>query len=436
MKNIRKFLLKFVAAIVIVIGVNTAIAETTPIENSNDVIIFTTDANRNAFVNNLSHDLTEFPAEYEKQIVRDYVPIEARVGIAMMNGLNTIAKILDTSLVRFMIIFMIVMYAFWIMLEAYNMMATDNNVKKLTETIVKKSIILIIWIAVLGIGPAKLFMYVMGPIISLGTYIADFILNAITMTAGITIPDTCGAIHEYAESTVPTDMIVNANTAADMLCVPTRLSGFFATAIVLGWKWMVAGIGHSIFTFVIGAVMVVMFAWNAWKFTLMAMSVIMNLFLAVLLLPFTAFAETIPQTSYKGIVGNIYNSFIKLFNGGPVKLDAQINKFINAAIYFVSLSIVIAVCAALLSGVIDVNMATHIPSLKDNGFITLLLTGALVGYLANGADKIAREISGDIKEGEIDGGTGKKFADDIKTVIKNTYDTAKSWAKAYGESKK
>lgn len=432
MKNIRKFLLKFIAAIVIAIGVNTAIADTMPIENSNDVITFTTDANRNAFVNNLSHDLTEFPAEYEKQIVRDYVPIEARVGIAMMNGLNTIAKILDTSLVRFMIIFMIVMYAFWIMLEAYNMMATDNNVKKLTETIVKKSIILIIWIAVLGIGPAKLFMFVMGPIISLGTYIADFILNAITMTAGITIPDTCGAIHEYAESTVPTDMIVNANTAADMLCVPSRLSGFFATAIVLGWKWMVAGIGHSIFTFVIGAVMVVMFAWNAWKFTLMAMSVIMNLFLAVLLLPFTAFAETIPQTSYKGIVGNIYNSFIKLFNGGPVKLDAQINKFINAAIYFVSLSIVIAICAALLSGVIDVNMATHIPSLKDNGFITLLLTGALVGYLANGADKIAKDIGGSIPDGD----TGKKFTEDIKAVLKNTMDTAKSWAKAYGESKK
>ncbi|MBP5708039.1 MAG: hypothetical protein J6W79_03520 [Alphaproteobacteria bacterium] len=432
MKNIRKFLIKIIAAIVIVIGVNTAFAETTHADNSNDVITFTTEENRNNFVNNLSHDLTEFPAEYEKQIVRDYVPIEARVGIAMMNGLNNIAKILDTSLVRFMIIFMIVMYAFWIMLEAYNMMTTDSNVKKLTETIVKKSVILIIWIAVLGIGPAKLFMFVMGPIISVGTYIADFILNAITMTAGITIPDTCGAIHEYATTTVPTDMIVDANTAADMLCVPTRLSGFFATAIVLGWKWMVAGIGHSIFTFVIGAVMVFLFAWNAWKFTLMAMSVIMNLFLAVLLLPFTAFAETIPQTTYKGIAGNIFNSFIKLFNGGPVKLDAQINKFINAAIYFVSLSIVIAICAALLSGVIDVNTATQIPSLKDNGFITLLLTGALVGYLANGADKIAKDIGGSIPDGE----TGKQFTEDIKAIIKNTRDTAKQLARAYADSKK
>ena len=48
----------------------------------------------------------------------------------------------------------------------------------------------------------------------------------------------------------------------------------------------------------------------------------------------------------------------------------------------------------------------------------------------------AKELTSNIKEGEIDGGIGKKFSDDIKTVIKNTYDTAKSWAKAYGESKK
>ena len=432
MKNIRQFLLKIIAAIVIVFSANTCMAETNIATDDTATIAFATEANRNAFVNNLQNDLTEFPAEYEKQIVHDYVPIEARVGIAMMNGLNTIARILDTSLVRFMIIFIIVMYAFWIMLESYNMMKTDSNVRKLTETIVKKSIILVVWIAVLEIGPAKLFMYAMGPIITIGTYIADFILNAITMTAGIKIPDTCGAIREYAATTVPADMIIDANAAADMLCVPSRLSGFFATAIVLGWKWMVAGIGHSIFTFVIGAVMVVIFAWNAWKFTLMAMSVIMNLFLAVLLLPFTAFAESIPQTTFKGIAGNIYNSFIKLFNGGPVKLDTQINKFINAAIYFVSLSIVIAVCAALLSGVVDVNAATHIPSLKDNDFITLLLTGALVGYLANGADKTAKDIGGSIPDGD----TGKKFTDDIKAVLKNTMDTAKAWAKAYGESKK
>ena len=394
-----------------------------------------TENNKKMFVDNLvgeDGDLIAFQSEFQKQIVHDYVPIEARVGIAMMNGLNQVAKILDTSLVRFMLIFIIVMYIFWIMLEAYNMMTTDSNVPKLVKSIVRKTLLLVIWISVLNIGPAKLFMFVVGPIISLGTYISDFILNAITQAAGITIPDTCGAIHEYAAKTIPADMIIDATAAADVLCVPTRLSGFFTTAISAGWQWMIKGVGTSLFTFIIGAVFVVVFAWNTWKFALMALAVIMNLFLAVLLLPFTALAETIPQTSYKGIIGNIFNSFIGLFSTNTVKLDTQINKFINAAIYFVSLSIVIAVCAALLSGVVNVDMATSVPTLKDDSFIPILLTGALVAWLANRADKTAREIGGTIP----DDGTGKKFADDIKAVIKNTYDTAKSWAKAYSESKK
>lgn len=391
--------------------------------------------NHNMFVNTLvgqDGDLIAFQSEFQNQIVRDYVPIEARVGIAMMNGLNQVAKILDTSLVRFMLIFIIVMYAFWIMLESYNMMTTDSNVPKLIKSIVKKTVILVIWLAVLGIGPGELFMLIVGPIITLGTYISDFILNAVSQVAGITIPDTCGAIREYAATTVPNDMIIDATAAADVLCVPTRLSGFFVTAISAGWKWMIAGIGHSVFTFVIGAIFVVVFAWNTWKFALMALAVIMNLFLVVMLLPFTAFAEVIPQTSYKGVIGNIFNSFIGLFSGNSLKLDTQINKFINAAIYFVSLSIVIAVCAALLSGVVDTNMVTNVPTLKDDGFIPALLTGALVAWLANRADSIARDLGGSIPED----GTGKKFADDIKTVIKNTYDTAKSWAKAYADSKK
>ena len=438
-KSIRKFLSKIVIAIMLVCVSVPAFSETiTPTEvatDSNTNETWITDKNRDQFITRLvgdDGDLVAFQSEFQNQIVHDYVPVEARVGVAMINGLNHVAKILDASLVRFMVIFIIVMYAFWIMLESYNMMTTDSNVQKLVKSIIRKTIILIIWLSILEIGPAKLFMIVMGPIISLGTYISDFILNAITSTAGISIPDTCNAIREYTATTIPAGSVIDATATADVLCIPTRLSGFFVTAIAAGWKWMIAGIGHSIFTFVIGAIFVVVFAWNTWKFALMALTVIMNLFLAVLLLPFTVFAETIPQTSYKGIVGNVFNSFVGLFNAGPVKLDAQINKFINAAIYFVSLSIVIAVCAALLSGVIDTNTVTNIPTLKDNGFIPLLLTGALVAWLANRADKTARDIGGSIPDND----TGKKIADDIKTVIKDTYDTAKSWAKAYGESKK
>ena len=174
-------------------------ATDTVTESTNIVEPWVTEHNRNIFVNKLvgdNGDLVEFQSEFQKQIVRNYVPIEARVGVAMMNGLNQVAKILDTSLVRFMVIFIIVMYAFWIMLEAYNMMTTDSNGKKLVKEIGKKTIILIIWIVVLNFGPAKLFMAVMGPIITLGTTLSDFILNAITKTAGISIPNTCQAIRD------------------------------------------------------------------------------------------------------------------------------------------------------------------------------------------------------------------------------------------------
>ena len=435
-KYVRKFLSKIFIAIVCATLSFAAVAATNiPTGEIGEYGTWMTDSNRDAFVNTLvgqDGDLVAFQAEFQKQLVHDYVPVEARVGIAMMNGLNIVAKILDSTLVEFMVIFIIIMYAFWIMLEAYNMMTTDSNVKKLVKSVVNKTVWLIVWLTVLEIGPAQIFMFVVGPIITLGTILADFILNAITKTAGIVIPDTCSAIRDYAAATTPHDMIIDATAAADVLCVPTRLSGFFVTAIAAGFKWMIAGIGHSAFTFLMGAVFVVIFAWNTWKFALMAMSVIMNLFLGVLLLPFTALAETIPQTSYKGIMGNIFNSFLGLFKFDSVKLDTQINRFINAAIYFVSLSIVIAVCAALLSGVITPTTMADVPTLENDGFIPTLLTGALVAWLAAQAGSIAKDIGGQIPED----GTGKQFTEDIKKFIKDNYEAGKSWVKAYKESKK
>ena len=435
-KYVRKFLSKIFIAIVCATLSCAAIAATNiPTGEIGEYGTWMTESNREAFVDTLvgqDGDLIAFQSDFQKQLVRDYVPVEARVGVAMMNGLNIVAKILDSTLVRFMVIFIITMYAFWIMLEAYNMMTTDSDVKKLIKSLVNKTVWLIVWLAVLEIGPAQIFMFVVGPIITLGTMLSDFILNAITKTAGIVIPDTCSAIRDYAAATTPHDMIIDATAAADVLCVPTRLSGFFVTAIAAGFKWMIAGIGHSAFTFLMGAVFVVIFAWNTWKFALMAMSVIMNLFLGVLLLPFTALAETIPQTSYKGVVGNIFNSFLGLFKFDSVKLDTQINRFVNAAIYFVSLSIVIAICAALLSGVITPTTVADVPTLENDGFIPTLLTGALVAWLAAQAGSIAKDIGGQIP----DDGTGKQFTEDIKTFIKDNYDAAKSWVKAYKESKK
>ena len=435
MKYMKRFLSKIFIAIVCAVISFSAVAETTV--PADDIGTFATEHNMEMFTDSLvgeNGDLIYFQDSFQKQLVRDYVPVEARIGIAMMNALTHVARVLDTSLVRFMVIFIIVMYLFWIMFEAYNFMqGGTGDVKKLVMDLGKKAIWIIIWISILEIGPAKLFMYGMTPIVLTGTYIADFILNAIASVSGAILPDTCAAIHEYAAANTTPDMLIDANAAADLMCLPTRLSGFFTTAIAMGWKWMIGGIGHSAFGFIIGAVFVVVFVWNTWKFALMALGVIMDLFLGILMLPFTALAETITPTSYKGLAGNIFNNFINLFNVGPVKLDAQINRFINAAVYFVSLSIVIALCAGLLYGIIGTNAVNQIPTLDNDGFIPALLTGLLVAYLANQADKIAKDIGGGAK---VDDSFGKNFGNDIKTLANNTYKTAKDWAKAIADSKK
>lgn len=438
MTYMRKFLSKLFVVIVCVCISFSAFGEPTiPIDMGDAPSTWITEESIFRFNDSLSGengDLVMFQDSFQKQLVRDYVPIEARVGIAMMNGLTHVARILDTALVRFMVIFIVIMYLFWIMFEAYNFMQSGSGkVQKFITDIGKKAIWILVWISILEIGPAELFMYAMGPIISIGTYLADFILNAVAAVSGAVLPDTCDAIREYAANNTAKDMLMSANAAADLMCVPTRLSGFFTSAIAMGWKWMVGGIGHSVFGFVVGAIFVVVFAWNTWKFALMALGVIMDLFLGVMMLPFTALAETISPTSYKGLAGNIFNGFIKLFNVGPVKLDAQINRFINAAIYFVALSIVIAVCAGLLYGIIGTNMATQIPTLENDGFIPALLTGLLVAYLANKADEIAKKIGGNDKP--IDASFGTKFGEDVKRLADDTIATAKGWAKKIVEEK-
>ena len=105
-------------------------------------------------------------------------------------------------------------------------------------------------------------------------------------------------------------------------------------------------------------------------------------------------------------------------------LQKQIERFINAAIYFVSLSIVIADCVALLSGTVSVDMSAQIPTLENDGFIPTLLTGALVAYLAARAGAIAENIGGRVNDN-----FGKAMSEDIVRLWKNTYGKAKNFIK-------
>lgn len=373
--------------------------------------------NQTLFVNNLTDDIKSFSDGFQtKMLVHDklHVPVEAKVGRAFIGAMSLVGDVLERSLVRFVSVFIIVMFIFWIMFEAYQMMKATSKARELVEDIIKKAILIAVWIWIIEMGPAQLFMWLMGPIISVGTYMSDLILNSITTTAGAALPDTCAAIHQYVAQTHTGNMLLDASQTADLLCVPTRLSGFFYTAVAAGWQWMVAGIGNSALTFIAGVVFVVIFIYNIWKFALMALGVIADLFLGILMLPFTAISETVGQNklTYDGYAGQIYNGFMGLFK--TESLQSQIQRFINAMLYFVSLSIVIALCAAILSGVVDTNLASSVPTIENDGFMITLIVGCLVAYLANKAGDIAKGLGGSIGNGlpQLEG--------DIKKVWGNT----------------
>ncbi len=384
-----------------------------------------TERNSTEITQGLRRDITEFQESAQtRQLVRDYVPIEAKAGLAFMNAMSWMGGVLDISLVRFMIVFMILAYIFWLSFEIYEMMTKGKGAMSLFESAVKKAAIMAMWIAVLGAGASQIFMWIMGPIISVGTYLSDLILNAVTTSAGAQIPDTCAAIREYAAEHTSARMLLDADAAANMLCVPTRLSGFFYTAVAAGWKWMIAGIGTSAFTTFVGAVFVVLFIVAAFKFAFIALGIIADLFLSVLMLPFTAVTETVGKTSYKGIAGDIFNGFLGLFKAES--LQTQIQRFINAAIYFVSLSIVVALCAALLSGTVGADLASDVPTLENSGFIVTLLTGVLVLHLVGRARSIAGDIGGKVNDSS---DIGKKLTGDIKGLWKKAKDETIDWAK-------
>ncbi len=416
-------------ALLVMPGAFAAAANVPTAGDIGDDGVWATEHNLQAFTSKLSSDIEFFQSDFQNQLTQDYVPIEAKVGLAFINAMTLIGRVLDNSLVRFATIFIAVAFLFWMAFEAYQMIIGQTDVKKSIEGIVKKGFTIAIWVFVIEYGPAQTFMLVAGPIITVGTYMSDLILNAVATTAGASLPDTCAAIRNYAAANISPDAVIDGAAAADLMCVPTRLSGFFYTAVAAGWKWMLAGIGHSMFTFLMGLVFIVIFLINIWKFALMALGVIADLFLAIFMLPFTAIAETVGKTSYKGIVGTIFNGFLGLFK--TESLGTQIARFINAAIYFVSLSIVVGICAAILSGVVDADLAAQVPSIDNDGFMITLIVGCLVAYLADKTLKIAKDLGG-----SVDDSLGQQFGKDITRLAKNIQAQSKKYWKLYKDSKK
>lgn len=387
-----------------------------------------TDANRELVVGALDADLNSFRPPV--QLVQDYVPIEAKIGLAFMNAMAHISKILDNSLVGFIIYFIFLMTALWIMFETYKMMADGKGkIADLWVGIVKKAVMIAMWVIVLRYGIAQVFLLVVGPILKLSTIVSDFILNTVSSTAGIALPDTCSAIHTYVLGHMDANALMDADALTSMLCVPTRMSGVSYTAIAAGWNWMISGIGSSLFTFVGGLVFVVMFILVAWKFAFLALGVLADLFLGVMMLPFTAVKETLGSTGYKGIPGQIFNYFLKIFNAQS--LSDQISRFIQAALYFVSLSIVIAFCFALMGGTFSTDFTASRPVFNNDGFWISVLTAGLVWWFADRAMNIAKNLGG-----SIDSAMGDKIQSDAQTLGGIAAGKAKSvWEKIRNRGK-
>ena len=436
MRVLKTILSKIIIAVFAVTIASGAFAATSNLQGNADVGManigdfgsWATENNRLRFLSSLKYDFDQMYEHSKNQLVENYVPIEAKVGLAFMNAFSFVADVLDNSLVRFVIMFIIAAFGFWIAFEAYTIIKGESKAKEKLIEIGKKALIVSVWISVLTIGPAKLFMTIISPIMFVGTYLADIIMDAISTTTGVSLPDTCKAIHDYAVANISKDNLIDPVSAANIMCVPTRLSGFCYTAIAAGWGWITHGIGNSAFTFISGVVFVAGFIYLAWKFAFIAFGVIADLFLGIIMLPFTAIAETIGKTTYKGIAGNIFNGFIALFSAESLK--SQVERFINAALYFISMAIIIAVCTGLLSTIITFDTITNTPSLNNNSFWITALIAALTWWIAKSANERAQDWGG-----KISAEMGTNLQKDMNTLYSSSKETVSKWYKAIKEAR-
>lgn len=380
--------------------------------------------NMDKFKTTTTNDLEKFQSGFETNLKKsDFVPIEAHIGLSFMQALSAIDKVLQSSLIRFTILFLFAMYALWIALEAYKMTRESSDYKTVLYDIFKKGIIITVWVLVLNYGPAKIFTIIITPVLALGTYISTFILDAVAETYNVNIPDTCTTIRDFVNTNATDKLLIEPDTATNIICLPARISVYFYHATAAAWKWMLSGFFHSITAIVMGAICVVIFVKCIFKYMFMTLGVVANLFLTLLMLPFTALSEAMPSTSDKSYAGQIFSGFLSVFK--TKKLSEVIMVFINAVIYFISLAIVIAICAALLTNIVD--LSNNVEYSTGRAMVTILC-GCLILYLANKADDLAKQIGG-----EIDNSFGQKLQNDAKTLWGDTKNIAgkiyKDWLK-------
>ena len=380
--------------------------------------------NINGITQNMYDEANAFQENFTNNLQSStFVPIEVRIGLMFMKALSSIDYVLQISLVRFTIMFLFLMYAIWMAVEAYKMMHESTDYKKVLYDVFKKGFTIAIWVLVLNYGPAKIFIAIMTPVLALSAYFSDFILDSVAQVYNTPIPDTCSAIRDFVNNNAATQvanngsaqLLIDAKSAANIMCLPGRLSVYFYHATSTAFKWFLWGFGHSATAVVMGAICVYIFIKCIFKYAFITLGLVADLFLRLLMLPFTALAEALPSTSEKGYIGRIVNGFLSIFSAQ--KLSNLISVFINAAIYFVSLAIIIGICASLLNYIIPLNNIYNAYNIQSA--MVTILCGCLVLYLAGEAEKFAKQMGGDID-------SSKSFGDRFKGDAQKLWDGAKN----------
>lgn len=357
-----------------------------------------TEPNRELVTASIVQDLNKF-GPTATTVSDSYVPLDAKLGLAFMGGMTTIINAVGTPLVHFAILFMLIAYAFWVAFEAYNLIGSGGDAKKAVRDILIKGIWISVWLVALQFGLDKAFAMIMMPVVYIGNVIANIILTAVTSVAGFSVPDTCEAIRQYATTNAPSNMTITADSAASLLCIPSQMSSFFVTTMEIGWKWVVSAVGHSLFSAAVGVYITYLSIVCIWKFLVISLGVIADLFLGVMLLPFTAIAETTAKTKYKGVAGDLFNSFLNIFKAEDLK--TQINRVVTAVLYFVCLAVALSVSTALLAFIIDPATGKILSTAELTGFagaMVLILTLLLICYLADKTKKLAEQWGGKIDD--------------------------------------
>ena len=355
-----------------------------------------TEQNRELVTSSIIQDLNNF-GPTATTVSDSYVPIDAKLGLAFMGGMTTVINAVGAPLVRFAILFMLIAYAFWVAFEAYNLIGSGG---------------ISVWLIALNFGLDKAFAMIMMPIVYIGNIVANVILTTVTSIAGFSVPDTCPAIHQYVATNAPANLTLTADAAAGLLCIPSQMSSFFVTTMEIGWKWVISAVGHSLFSAAIGLYVTYLSIVCIWKFLVISLGVIADLFLAIMLLPFTAIAETTAKTKYKGVAGDLFNSFLGIFKAED--LQTQINRVVTAALYFVCLAVAISVSVSLLAFIIDPATGKILSADELNGFagsMVLILTLLLVCYMADKAKNLAQQWGG-----KIDSSWGENLEKDAKKL--------------------